>query len=515
MADPDADAIEAGRAATVGRPPVLAPPKTAGQAAGSTPSQGPRWYQSRKVAPTRTPGRPDFSRAESGPADVLARLKSGLPHGKGLGVSGTGPSATASAAEIPAPAPGRRKIPGMLGKGSLVAAALAQPAAGLLARWDWRADLLTHFQEPALAATLLAVAALACRHRRLAAALGLLAIGQAWGLARVEGPNPVPAGPGAPGNVRVLMANVHAENRDPGRMLGLIRRERPDVVGIVEYTGRWADALAGELRREYPHRAEAPGGHAGLALWFREPPIGVEWAAPVPGGRPWLHATLRIGGRPAHLWLVHPTNPVNRRGRLPGNPELAELAARAAIEQGPRVMIGDFNCTDGSPHFADFLGRSGLRDSRPGFGRQASWPTWSPYRIAIDHAFLSPDLAVVGRRLGPDIGSDHRPVILDVAPAPASARKAAAQPAQSPAGSAPANLTRSASRSSATSGPAESAPTSPASPGSAATSSVVRDPQAGPNRSASAARTSSARAIRRRRSSAGSVGGSSGPTDAA
>ena len=391
-------------------------------------------------------------------------------------------------------APRRRAFPRGLWVAAMVAAALAQPAAGLAGRWDWRADLLTHFQEPALAVSLVSAAATARRHRRLAMMLGVLAASQAWGLARYEGPNPVPAARPEAGGLRVLMANVFADNPDPAPMLDLIRRERPDVVGMVEFAEPWAAALAGELRGEFPHRAQVPGGHTGLALWFRTRPIGVEWEAPVPGGRPWLHATLEIAGRPAHLWLVHPTNPVNRRGALPGHPELAELAAGAAVAEGPRIVIGDFNCTDGSPYFADFLFVSGLRDSRLGFGRQPSWPTWSPYRIAIDHAFLSPDLAVVGRRLGPEIGSDHRPLILDVAPAPP--RNPAAQPDHSPAGSAPANLTRSASRRSATSGSAEASPTSPASPGSAATSSVVRDPQAGPNRAASAARTSSDSAIR-------------------
>jgi endonuclease/exonuclease/phosphatase family metal-dependent hydrolase len=54
-----------------------------------------------------------------------------------------------------------------------------------------------------------------------------------------------------------------------------------------------------------------------------------------------------------------------------------------------------------------------------GFGREGSWPSWlpSPLRIAIDHAFVSNDLAVVARRLGPKIGSDHLRLIFELAPA--------------------------------------------------------------------------------------------------
>src|SRR5262249_38286126 len=95
----------------------------------------------------------------------------------------------------------------------------------------------------------------------------------------------------------------------------------------------------------------------------------------------------------------------------------------------------DLNTTAGSPHFAEFLRVSGLRDSRFGFGPQPSWPTWSPLRLTIDHAFLSADLAVAGRRPGPDIGSDHYPLILDLAPAAETA--APPRPAAAPANAAP------------------------------------------------------------------------------
>jgi endonuclease/exonuclease/phosphatase (EEP) superfamily protein YafD len=101
-------------------------------------------------------------------------------------------------------------------------------------------------------------------------------------------------------------------------------------------------------------------------------------------------------------------------------PELPALAAPIGRTPGSRIVIGDMNTTDGSPLFSDFVLATGLRDSRLGFGRQPSWPTFSPYRIALEHAFVSDDLAVVARRLGPSIGSDHLPLIIDLAPAAGS-----------------------------------------------------------------------------------------------
>ncbi len=111
--------------------------------------------------------------------------------------------------------------------------------------------------------------------------------------------------------------------------------------------------------------------------------------------------------------MIHPSIPFARKN----TPELAALADRIGRTGVSRIVVGDMNSTEGSPHFADFLRRAGLRDSRLGFGRQPSWPTGWPYRIALDHAFVSDDLAVLERRLGPSIGSDHFPLILDLSPA--------------------------------------------------------------------------------------------------
>jgi endonuclease/exonuclease/phosphatase (EEP) superfamily protein YafD len=313
---------------------------------------------------------------------------------------------------------------------SLGMAALVHPLATLAARWDWRADLLTHFQEPALIVSLLAVAALARHHRRAAAALAALALLQLVAVLGCDGANPVPPDPHSPARLRVLMANVLSSNAEYGRLARLIRAERPDVVGLVEVTDEWVAGLA-DVRREFPYRVEDANIGGGLVLWFRGPPRAADpplW--PLPGGNPVLHAVLDFAGRPRHIWLVHPPNPLSTEGRGRGPAELAALAGPIRRVGGSQLVVGDLNRTDGSPLFADFLRATGLRDSRRGFGRQPSWPVGSPYQIAIDHALLTGDLAVVSRRLGPDIGSDHRPLVLDIAPA--SATKSSTQTSHGP-----------------------------------------------------------------------------------
>jgi len=305
-------------------------------------------------------------------------------------------------------------------KAGCLVAALVHPFAAALSRHFWLADLLSHFQEPALLVTLLALALTIAGNRRLALGLALLAAFQVVPLVRYSGANPVPADPRSPDRLRVLMANVLFENWSHAELTDLIRTEKPDVIGLVEFTADWREGL-GSVRADYPYRMEYPAEASGLALWLRKAPRTLdapEWL--VPGRNPVIHAAIEFAGRERHVWVVHPTSPIKLRAWQAGNPELYAIARRVRKTGGSRVVVGDMNSTDGSAHFGDFLRVSGLRDSRLGFGRQGSWPTDLPYRLAIDHAFVSDDLAVVDRRLGPPSGSDHFSLLVDLAPAPAT-----------------------------------------------------------------------------------------------
>ncbi len=387
----------------------------------------------------------------------------------------------------PPPRRGARKVAGRLAW-PLAALALAHPLAVLAATLDWRADLVSHFREPALTTSACAaLAMLGAGRRKLAAALAALAIAQGVPLARYQSPDPVAADPRAPARLRVLVANVLTQNDEREPLIRLIRRERPDVIGLIEVSEGWMADLA-PIRADYPHRLEFPADARGLALWSRLPPTRVEGPGPfAPGGNPALGVTLDWGGRPLRFWLVHNVSPFERPAGLPPGAEFAGLARRVRAEPGPTLVAGDFNCTDGSPFFARFLRDSGLRDTRLGRGRQASWPTWSPYRIGIDHAFVSAELAVVDRRLGPPIGSDHLPVLLEVAPArapsrakPATNEAPQASNSSSTSGSPSANLARSARPRKKASDRDRSAPSRSTRAGSAAISSVVFDPHPGP-----------------------------------
>ena len=80
------------------------------------------------------------------------------------------------------------------------------------------------------------------------------------------------------------------------------------------------------------------------------------------------------------------------------------------------IIAGDLNITRWSPWFEVLTGAGGLRDGQEGFGLQTTWPSrmgrW--FGIAIDHTLVSSSIRVVNRTVGPNLGSDHYPVVTTV-----------------------------------------------------------------------------------------------------
>ena len=113
---------------------------------------------------------------------------------------------------------------------------------------------------------------------------------------------------------------------------------------------------------------------------------------------------------------VHPTSPLPSEadGRA-RNRELEHIAEVARATGPPLIVAGDFNTTPWSPHFADLLAAAGLRNAADGHGYLGTWPPWFwPGLIPIDHVLLKGPLAVTTLRRGPQIGSDHFPIIADL-----------------------------------------------------------------------------------------------------
>lgn len=290
---------------------------------------------------------------------------------------------------------------------------------GFAGRFWWGFELATHFRaQYALALGGFAFILLALRQWRWPALFGTFALGNLAVIGPAFWPEdaalPAADDRGSP-PLRALLANVNAENRDPERLRHLIAASDPDIILLLEATPWLLDRLR-DLNPRYPHRAAEPRDDPfGIALFSRHP---FSWHQIVRFGDalspPALLATIIVGARPLTLIGVHSWPPVNAALAAGRNEQLRTLASQIRQSSPPLLVLGDLNISPWSPHFVQLLADSGLRDSRRGRGLQPSWPTgWPLFWIPIDHVLFSEGIRIRHREIGPTIGSDHYPIIVD------------------------------------------------------------------------------------------------------
>ena len=289
--------------------------------------------------------------------------------------------------------------------------ACCQLAGLLAARW-WIADLTTHFQLQygmCLGISLLGLMILRSRLATLLVAALLVMTGL-----RIVPFLPTPSRPEAPIPLSVLLANLWTPNTEHDRVLTLIASTSPDVAVFIEVNDRWRrviDSLA-----EYQLVAVPRDDNFGMAVLSRVPVLDQQEMTLGTSGMPTLHVTVASPTGPLHVLAVHPPPPVNHRWWHHRNRQLAAITTLVADSPEPWIVLGDLNTTPWSPSFSIVLRDNHLVNSARRRGLRPTWPARWPWllRIPIDHCLHSPSISTVACRLGPQIGSDHRPLILEL-----------------------------------------------------------------------------------------------------
>ncbi len=286
---------------------------------------------------------------------------------------------------------------------------------GFAARLWWLFELASHFRvQYALALGFGTLALLAWRRYRWAVVFAVFALVNAATLApRLL--TEVKAGVNANHPAfRALLANVHSNNRDHDRIRRMLVEVNPDFIVLLEVTP-WLIAQLTDLANRYPYRIVEPReDNFGMAVYSRLPLLNAVVIQIGPAGLPLIRADLESGGHRFTLFGAHPPPPIGANMAQDRNDQLTDLARLVQEARQPTLLLGDLNLSPWSPYFTQLLADAGLQDSAARRGIQASWPAfWLPLRIPIDHALYSAGIQIRHRELGPAIGSDHYPVIVD------------------------------------------------------------------------------------------------------
>ncbi len=291
--------------------------------------------------------------------------------------------------------------------------------AAMLGRCAWPFDLFAHFRvQYTLLFLIVAILLFALR----APLLAIVAVAGA-----VVGAIPIVSYMGVPtaraeagsAKFRVVAFNTWFRNHDYAAIGRFLERTQADVIVIGERDRDDGAQRIGAYLRSHPHAFNAGLRH-GAIVFSRWPIISAESVALAESpGVPAARVTLDWQGTPVTVLGVHLHWPLGPRSSRLRNAELASIASFAAAHPEPLIVTGDFNATPWSQHFRAALEQSGLSDCAAGHGLAPSWPSqFPPLGIRIDHCWASRHWRSVDVRLGPAHGSDHLPLIADLAWAP-------------------------------------------------------------------------------------------------
>jgi len=278
----------------------------------------------------------------------------------------------------------------------------------------WFVDATTHFRAQYLVLLLLLAVffGLARKFRRLVlfAVFGLVNLFPLLPLFQGAAEEPLPGVV----RLRAMLINVQINNQAYGKVDQMIREYDPDFLVLLEIDDTWLDKLSCLAERYPHHESRARYDCFGIALYSKYPLVSSETVRVCKGSLPSVLGRFESEGRRLALFGTHPLPPWGRRFTLARDEQLGATPALLAKETAPLMILGDLNCTPWSLTFQRLASATGCQDTAPGWGYQPTWPAGPlPLWIPLDHCLCSPGIRVLHREVGPSIGSDHYPVIVD------------------------------------------------------------------------------------------------------
>lgn len=220
--------------------------------------------------------------------------------------------------------------------------------------------------------------------------------------------------------VSLMTLNVLQSNTSFPRPVDLVNARAPDIFIALETNQAWIDELA-DIERDYGYKQLVPLDNTyGMALYSKLPLSNLEVRYIVEPDIPSIltDVTLR-SGETVRLLAIHPRPPIPGKDSGTRDAELVVSARDVVDSPHPVIVAGDLNDVPWSPTTRLFRQLAEVIDPRIGRGFYATFNAGFPgMDWPLDHVFASQDFTLVSADTGPDIGSDHRPFIVELCHSP-------------------------------------------------------------------------------------------------
>ena len=215
--------------------------------------------------------------------------------------------------------------------------------------------------------------------------------------------------------LRVLLANVYSDNQRYAEFISLVKAEKPQLLVVQEINPIWSKQLEA-LKHLLPYQIVYPRfDNFGIAVYSAIPLRNTDIKSFTEYDIPSIFTEVQWQDKTVSIIATHPLPPINAEYFKSRNQQLLELGNLINSINHIHAVIGDLNTTMWSPYYRKFIRQTGLKNARVGFGILPTWPQGAPMlQIPLDHCLISPEINVLKIRTAGDIGSDHRPVIVDL-----------------------------------------------------------------------------------------------------
>lgn len=307
------------------------------------------------------------------------------------------------------------KILGLAGLAATAVGLILSRLGGVWIGFDLFAYFTVHL---ILAAAIFLAMALMSRASILFAAIlaaGAVAAIGLWPQLTMDDAGKAVAAPNTGKPLRLMTFNTWLANKDGKSVAAEISRNDPDMAMLIEFGSEKRAALE-RLKRQYPYQRDCLDQNYCYLAFVSKYPIAtfesrIMWRGPL---------MLKVGFGPEldglTVFGIHAFRLPHMRTHYN---QMVELANFVADTKGPVIVMGDFNSTPFSATL-DAVQAHGLKR----LTYLASWPAYFQLpQLAIDHIFVSEEIrAVSPPRIGKSSGSDHFPIVADVAIAKAMAK---------------------------------------------------------------------------------------------
>jgi endonuclease/exonuclease/phosphatase (EEP) superfamily protein YafD len=210
----------------------------------------------------------------------------------------------------------------------------------------------------------------------------------------------------------VISFNVLTSNGEKTAVVDWLTRnlstKGTNVVFLTEVDRAWEEALR-PLEKSLPFSYRSiREDNFGIAVYSSAEIKGVAFDSFPDCEVPVFAGSLTFKDKEVRLIGAHPVPPSSSDYFELRNECLRDLKESILAQPQLLVLMGDLNTSPWGPNFPKYM-----NDPFPWLFRRHTWETMGGIvSTSIDHVLYLGDFQVTGAMIGPDLGSDHRPVVV-------------------------------------------------------------------------------------------------------